>query len=514
MREEKNKREGRKIKIGIEGISKAFPGVKALSDVNLDIYEGEVHALCGENGAGKSTLMKILTGNYLPDQGRILLNDKPVVIRNQAHAQELGISIVYQERSLSGNLTVAENIFTNQQPHNKWGFINKKKLWEQTRLLLQTLDLAIEPNVKVADLSSGLQQMIEIAKALSRNPGILILDEPTASITESETMVLFKVIRELQKKGTSVFYISHRMEEIFQIADRISVLKDGCYQGTFTKQDTSIDEIIRLMVRRELKQARFLSQAKDEVVFEARELTGKGFSDVSFQVFRGEILAFAGLVGAGRTEVARAIFGADPAFFGSISMNGKDLKIGNPSQAIRAGIGYLPEERKEQGLFMNMSIESNIIAGTLDAAAVRSWIHNSKISKIAQIYTNKLGIKSSTVKQKVNELSGGNQQKVVLAKWLLLNPSLLIVDEPTHGVDVGAKMEIYHILHELAKAGTTIILISSELPEILTLSDRILVMRNGRIATELNKRETTEQEILAYASGIYQNTKTEKLLTN
>jgi ABC-type sugar transport system ATPase subunit len=514
MREQKNTADGRRTSIGIEGISKAFPGVKALSDINLEIYQGEVHALCGENGAGKSTLMKILTGNYLPDQGRILLNGEPVVIRDQKHAQELGISIVYQERSLSGNLTVAENIFTNQQPHNKWGFINVKKLSEETRSLLQTLDLDIEPNVKVADLSSGLQQMIEIAKALSQNPGILILDEPTASITESETMVLFRIIRELKTKGTSIFYISHRMEEIFQIADRISVLKDGHHQGTFSKEKTSIDQIIRLMVGRELKQVSFVSQAKKEVVFRACGMTGRGFSNVSFQAYRGEVLALAGLIGAGRTEVARAIFGADPAFTGTISMNGKELKIRNPAQAIRAGIGYLPEERKEQGLFMNMSIEANILAGTLQSATVRGWVHNSRISAIAQVYAVRLDIKSSTVKQKVTELSGGNQQKVVLAKWLLLNPALLIVDEPTHGVDVGAKMEIYRILHELAKSGTTIILISSELPEVLTLSDRILVMHNGEISAERNKSETSEQEILAYASGIYQKENTEKLLTN
>lgn len=490
------------IRLQLRGISKYFPGVRALYKVGLDISRGEVHALCGENGAGKSTLMNILSGNLKPDEGSIVLNGQEIEIKNQLHAQALGIAIVYQERSLVETLSVAENIYVENQPRLAGGFINYKKLYSQTTALLTRLGLPdIAPHTEVSLLSPARKQMVEIAKSLSKNPQILILDEPTASITESEVSILFNIIKELKATGVSVIYISHRMSEIFQIADRVSVLKDGNYQGTRNTGETTVNEVIKMMVGRALLSQTYQPAFTEQVLLETRNFSGKAFNQLNFTLKKGEILGLAGLVGAGRTEVARAIFGADPIISGEIRLEGKPVDIHHPADAIALGIAYLPEERKDKGLFLEMSIAANIISARFKQVAEKGFIENTAIKKLASVFKEKLNIITPSIEQKVLNLSGGNQQKVVLAKWLAIAPNVFLVDEPTHGVDVGAKAEIYAILRALAAKGTGILLISSELPELLTLCDRILVMTNGTLSAELSREEATEQEIMHYASG-------------
>lgn len=492
----------KEISLEVKQISKYFPGIKALDGVNLEVRKGEVHALCGENGAGKSTLMNILSGNLKPDEGSIFFMGKEVNIHNQLEAQQLGISIVYQERSLVETLSVAENIFTTNKPHNRWGWIDYPQLYRNTQELLDRLNISnIHPKSQLRHLSAAQQQMVEIAKALSQHPQLLILDEPTASITETETRILFNIIRDLSKKGISIIYISHRMAEIFEIADRVSVLKDGKYQGTRNVNETHVDEIIRMMVGRDLQKQEFQSDSREKVVLEVRNLGGLRFRNVSFQLRQGEILALAGLVGAGRTEVARTIMGVDKKMEGEIILEGMKVNIDHPQRATQLGIGYLPEERKSNGLFLDMSVQDNIISAYLASAAEKGFIRQSKVRKTAEQYIQMLRIMTPSSRQKVINLSGGNQQKIVLAKWLLRQPKVFMVDEPTHGVDVGAKAEIYNILKALTKQGVSILLISSELPEVLALSDRILVMWNGQLTAELNRAVATEEEIMHYASG-------------
>ncbi|QHT68345.1 sugar ABC transporter ATP-binding protein [Rhodocytophaga rosea] len=490
------------LRLQLKGISKFFPGVRALNKVSLDVYAGEVHALCGENGAGKSTLMNILSGNLKPDEGSILLNGQEIVIKSPLHAQSLGIAIVYQERSLVETLSVAENIYVENQPHHTAGFIHFKKLYSQTAALLNRLGLSsISPTTPVSMLSPARKQMVEIAKALSRNPQILILDEPTASITEAEVKILFQIIRELKAQGISVIYISHRMSEIFQISDRVSVLKDGHYQGTINTNELTVNEVIKQMVGRDLLEQEYQTYVQPQVLLEVQNLSGNTFHQINFQLHKGEIVGLAGLVGAGRTEVARAIFGADPIVSGQILLEGKPVRITHPADAIELGIAYLPEERKDKGLFLEMSIANNVVSAGLKQVASNSFINRKAIQQLALAFKNKLNIITPSIEQKVLNLSGGNQQKVVLAKWLSTAPKVFMVDEPTHGVDVGAKAEIYSILRTLAAQGTAILLISSELPELLTLCDRILVMQNGRLVAQLSRAEATEQEIMHYASG-------------
>lgn len=490
------------IKLKLNHITKYFPGVVALENVTLELKTGEVHALCGENGAGKSTLMNVLSGNHQPDGGEIILKGQQVVMEDQQVAQQMGIGIVYQERSLVNDLSVAENIYAGNQPTNGWGFINFKKLFAQTRILLEKLGMAdIDPTTKLEYLSPGKQQMVEIAKALSQNPEILILDEPTASISETDAKVLFQIIRSLTKEGVAVIYISHRMSEIFQIANRVSVLKDGKYQGTKEVGEIVVDDIIRMMVGRDLVKQDYKSHALEEIVMKIEDFNGPDYLNINFELKKGEILGLAGLVGAGRTELARAIFGMDKKYEGRLFLNQNQVSINHPLEAMNLGIGYLPEHRKEQGLFLEMTVEENIVATNLEVAVENRLLQFSKITEIADAYIQKLGIKTPDSKQKVVNLSGGNQQKIVLAKWLLLNPKVLIVDEPTHGVDVGAKSEIYAILKELTEKGTSIIMISSELPELLSLSDRILVLCNGNMTAELPREKFSEEEIMHYASG-------------
>ena len=489
----------------MKGIHKRFPCAYALKEVDFDVRRGEVHALVGENGAGKSTLMHVLAGVHQQDSGTISFNGRPDThIENERMAQDIGIGMVFQERSLVSTLNVAENIFAGRQPANKWGIINYRKLFGQTTTLLDTLGMMIDPRAEVGRLSPAQQQQVEIAKALSLNAQLLIFDEPTASLTETETAMLFDLIRELKRKGVGIIYISHRLEEIFEVADRVTVLKDGEYRGTFNVGEVTIDELISLMVGRD-----FLSDIvrKDDVlsggnpvVLEVRHLTDhRVVKDVSFSIRGGEVTAFAGLAGSGRTELAMAIFGASGKVAGEVLLHGKPVRIGSPRDAIEAGLGYLPEDRKQAGLFLEMSVAGNVAAANLRAFG-SLWMDDRQICEKARYYRELLRITCPSVKATVQNLSGGNQQKVVLARWLLLNPKVLIVDEPTVGIDIGAKREIHALLHKLARQGTAVVMISSELPEILAIADRIFVMREGRISGELSHTEATEEKILHYAS--------------
>lgn len=483
-------------------ITKIFPGVRALDQVSLTLNKGEVHALCGENGAGKSTLMNILSGNLQPDEGSIYIEGSPVSIPDPAAAMRLGIGIVHQERSLVENLSIAENIYANHSPKTRWGLIDYPALYEQTTTLLHDLQLGtLDPRTLVSRLSPALQQMIEIAKALSQKPSMLILDEPTASITEKETSTLFQIIQILKKEEVGIIYISHRMAEIFEIADRVTILKDGTWQGTKQVKETSVNEIIKMMVGRDLKAYHYQDYRQNEVLLEVRELSGDGFRDISFRVKKGEILGLAGLVGAGRSELARAIIGADKYRSGSIYVEGKLTRIKHPAEAMNNRIVYLPEHRKEQGLFLEMSITENITVTYLPQISRGPLLQFANMRREALSYIKLLDIRAYSEKQSVIQLSGGNQQKIVLAKCLALNPKIFIVDEPTHGIDVGAKSEIYDMLRNLAKQGMAIILISSELPELLSLSDRVLVMHMGCITGEFDRLEASEERIMHYASG-------------
>lgn len=481
----------------IDHISKSFPGVKALDNVSISILPGEIHAICGENGAGKSTLMNILTGNLLPDGGNIILNEKNVTIKNPTEAFDLGISIVYQHLSLVDSLSVAENIFANQQPCNNLGIIQFQDLYKKTTSLLQQLGLDdMNPRTLVSKLSQAHRQMVEIAKALSKNPSIFILDEPTASLTEKETKILFTLLRQLKSQGTSVIYISHRLDEVFLLSDHISILKDGKSQGTFSTSELSKGDLIKRMVGREIKVLKTESHVRHEVLLEVNGLSGERFNHVSFKLHRGEIVGMAGLIGAGRTEIARAIFGADKIIEGHVLLRNKPLKINHPAGAIANGIAYVPEERKSLGLFPDMSIQDNVIAANLENAVTGKLYNQKKAHQLAAASREKLRIGSTQVEQKVISLSGGNQQKVVLAKWLLTNPDLFIVDEPTHGIDVGAKQEIYEILKSLAQEGKGILIISSDLPELIGLCDRILIIKKGVLAGELSRPEFSEEKIM------------------
>jgi ribose transport system ATP-binding protein len=491
-----------KLVLSVKGITKDFPGVRALKGVDFDLNEGEIHALCGENGAGKSTLMHILAGVFKQDVGEILLNGEKVSIANQKNANELGISIVYQERSLVGSLNVAENIFAARQPVGAFSVIKWKKLYDDTTELLLKLGIHIDPKAIVDQFSPAMQQMIEIAKALSLNPQVLILDEPTATITEKEVGLLFSLLRKLKEQGTAIIYISHRLAEIFQIADRVTVFKDGEHIATEEVINIDNEWIVNKMVGRELYFNRVEKLSHDEIILECIGLNSSKFKDINFKVGKGEIVSFAGLAGAGRTEVMRGLFGADKVSSGEVFINGKKVRIRHVNDAIKNGIGYLPEDRKDHGLFLEMAVSTNIASASLKKLSKGMNIDNKLINKTSETYRKKLNIITPSIHQKVVNLSGGNQQKVVLAKWLVVNPKIMIVDEPTRGVDIGAKAEIYQILRELTKEGTSIIVVSSDLPEVLAISDRIYIMHNGEIKGELSGDEATEQLVMKYASGI------------
>ncbi|GIM46715.1 ribose import ATP-binding protein RbsA [Collibacillus ludicampi] len=493
----------------MEGISKQFPGVKALERVQLTLHRGEVHALMGENGAGKSTLMKILCGVHRPDEGTILYKGKPVVWTNPLEARENGISVIHQELNLSPNLTIGENIFMGSKlPRNRLGMVKWNEIFESAAKILKSIGSDLDPRASVSTLSVAQQQMVEIARALSFHAEVLIMDEPTAALTDKEIDKLFSIIKNLKEKGVAIIYISHRMDEIFKISDRCTVFRDGNWVASMPIRETNPEHLVQLMVGRELKD---LFQRPKETsvnlkgktpVLEVKGLTDKKIlKNVNLKVYPGEIVGVAGLVGAGRSELVRAIFGVSELIQGEIRIEGKKVAITSPIHAIAQGIALVPESRKEQGLFLDLSVKENLLMAVLQNYRKSGVLQWKKIDQGAEGYIQKLGIKVSSPDQKVVNLSGGNQQKVVLARWLSIQPKVLMLDEPTRGVDVGAKTEIHKIIHELSQTGLGVLVISSELPEILAVSDRILVMHEGRIKAELSSKEATQEKIMYYATG-------------
>jgi rhamnose transport system ATP-binding protein len=485
----------------VQHISKSFGGVHALQDVDFAVVPGEVHAILGENGAGKSTLIKILTGFHQPDSGEIFLEGKPVHFSGTREAQQLGIAAIYQEPSLFPDLDVAENIMVGRQPVGRWG-IDWRSMYAEATALLKRLGLPIDPRTKARDLSVAQQQVVEIARSLSINAKVLIMDEPTSSLTLREVDELFAIVRQLRDAGTAVVFISHRLEELFAVADRVTILRDGAYVGTREMAGISTDEMIRLMVGRSLGEL-FPKQHVEPgaVVLEAEGLGVEGaFSGVSFQLRRGEIVGMSGLIGAGRTNVARAIFGTDPATAGTIKLDGKPVTIKTPDEAMALGIGYVPEDRKEHGLVLEMSIADNITLPILGRFARLGWLNQGQALVQAKESSQQLEVKMTGVDQKAQQLSGGNQQKVVLAKWLGTKPRVLILDEPTRGIDVGTKAAVHRLMSNLAAEGIAILMISSELPEILGMSDRVLVMREGRLTAEFSRADATQEKLMAAAT--------------
>ena len=489
--------------LSMKGITKSFSGVAALKNAALDLKAGEVVALMGENGAGKSTLMKILTGIYSKDSGEIQYMGQEVCFKGPAESEEAGISIVHQELNMMNDLTVAQNLFIGREEMN--GFlIDDKKMNEKARELFKVLKIDINPAEKIGNLTVGKQQMVEIAKAISSKAKVIIFDEPTAALTDSEIEELFKVIRDLKKQGTGMVYISHRMDEINVISDRVIVMRDGEYVGTLITKECSKDDIIKLMVGRAIfgEPKTASNVAKDApVVLKCENLNrGKAVKDVSFELRKGEILGFSGLMGAGRTEVARLIFGADKKDSGKIFINGKEVTIHTPQDAVAHGIGYLSEDRKRYGLIVDKSVEENTVISSLNDFVKGIFIDKAKSKEVSRKYVESLKTKTPSVSQLVKKLSGGNQQKVVIAKWLVRNSDILIFDEPTRGIDVGAKSEIYALMERLAKEGKSIIMISSELPEVLRMSDRVIVMCEGRITGILDIAEANQEVIMQSAT--------------
>ncbi len=484
----------------MEKISKAFPGVQALSEVGLEVYKGEILALVGENGAGKSTLMKILTGVFKKDEGKIIFKGEEIEARDPHHARQLGISMIYQEFSLVPNLDIATNIFLGNEPAKKFGVFDYEKAKTEAERLLQTVGLEISPDVLVGDLTVAQQQIVEIAKALASDSQLIIMDEPTSALSKEEAERLFNIMRKLKEEGISIIFITHRLEEVFSVADRIVVLRDGQRVGELSCEETEINEVIRLMVGRDVRVTPRTDVSAENVILEVRNLSRSTLiKDVSFSLKKGEVLGVAGLIGAGRTEIMRVLFGVDPKTSGEVFIEGEKVEIESPTDAVRAGIGLVPEDRKFQGLILNMAVYENISLPSLPFMFANGIIDFEKEYSLAESLVSRLSIRTPSIFQIVNNLSGGNQQKVVLAKWLALKPRVLILDEPTRGIDVGSKAEIHHLIDELAKEGIGIILISSELPEILALSDRILVISKGRITRELTREEADQETIMQYA---------------
>jgi ribose transport system ATP-binding protein len=494
----------RPLLLHVQGVAKSFPGVKALQDMHLDLRHGEVHALVGENGAGKSTLMKLLSGIYTADEGEFFLNGQPLRLAGPRHAQELGISIIHQEFNLMPDLTVAQNIFIGREPRLARLFLHERALNAQAQELIDRLRLPIDPRQVVGGLTVAKQQMVEIAKALSYDAKVLIMDEPTAALNDAEVQVLHGLIRRFRRPDTGVIYISHRMDELKVISDRITVIRDGRYVDTLDTQHTSLREVITRMVGREIT-----SEAKPEGVSEDREillsvsgLTTKSLlKDVSFDLKQGEILGFAGLMGAGRTEVARALVGADPHVSGVVTLRGKQLQIKNAADAAKHRIGYLSEDRKQFGLLLEQDVNANIgLSSVQELFQSAGFVRDGAMRARSKELVGALRIKTPSIGQTAKNLSGGNQQKVVIAKWLVKDCDVLIFDEPTRGIDVGAKEEIYRLLNELAQEGKSIIMISSELPEILRMSHRIVVMSEGRVTGLLTADDATQESVMHYAT--------------
>ncbi len=487
----------------MEGIDKSFPGVHALDHVNLEVRRGEVHALMGENGAGKSTLMKVLTGIYTKDSGTITYEGKEVEFHGPKEAQEAGIVIVHQELNMMNHLTVAQNIFIGRE-FMKGGIIDDAKMNEESKKLFEQLGIKIDPTEKMGNLTVGKQQMCEIAKAISHKAKVIIFDEPSAALTEAEIEELFKIIRDLRDKQLGIVYISHRMDEIKVITDRVTVMRDGGYVGTLITKDCTKDDIINMMVGRviyEDPKTKSMVPPDAPVVLKVEHLNaGKMVQDVSFELHKGEILGFSGLMGAGRTETARALFGADPKESGDIYVNGKKVDIRSPKDAVALGIGYLSEDRKRYGIVVDKSVAENSTMAHLKNFVKGLFIDKKKEVTATEDYIKRLNTKTPSTDQLVVNLSGGNQQKVVLAKWLVKDCDILIFDEPTRGIDVGAKSEIYHLMNELVAQGKSIIMISSEMTEILRMSDRIVVMCEGKKTAEIDIAGATQESIMHAAT--------------
>lgn len=497
----------------MHGIRKAFPGVQALDGVDFEVRPGEVMALMGENGAGKSTLIKILSGAHSADEGQVFIKGQQVKISTPKEAQDLGVAVIYQELNLAESVSIAENIFVGREFRNRFGFIDNKTMNARAREWLETLHIDLDPRLMVRKIGIARKQMVEIAKALSLDASIIVMDEPTSSLptatskpTElNEVEVLLEMIKKLRDGGKAVIYISHRMGEVFRISDRITVLRDGKLVGVRNTAETNPDEVVAMMVGRKLEDlyGHRSETPIGEKVLEVRGLNQAGrLYDISFDVRAGEILGVAGLIGAGRSETAMAVFGAGTRDSGEILINNQPVVIKNPQSAIKAGIGYLPEDRKLQGLFLKMAIRLNISAADLSLVSSSGFLNTNKERELSSLYVKQLNIRTPSIEQRARNLSGGNQQKVVIAKWLAVKPKVLILDEPTRGVDVGAKIEIYNLMHQMASQGMALVMISSELPEVLGMSDRILVLREGHAMGELSRADATEEKIMTLATGV------------
>lgn len=487
----------------MKSISKMFPGVQALDEVSFEVRRGEVHAILGENGAGKSTLMKILSGAYRRDGGEIELNGQPVEIYNPGHAQSLGIAMIYQEFNLAPHLSVENNIFIGREPHTGlFAFVDQRKIHEQSRKLINQLGIELDVTRRINTLNVCQQQITEIAKALSMKSHVMIMDEPTSALSESEVKTLFMVIRHLKKEGIGIVYISHNLGEVFEIADRITILRDGRKIDTRGAGEITPDEAVQKMVGRNIKDM-YAKRAVPlgEVVLKVSGLNrGKMLENISFELRSGEVLGIAGLLGSGRTELIRAVFGADRKDRGTVEVAAHTQEINRIQDAIRGGIGLVPEDRQEQGLFLGMPVRSNISAASIRDVSSHWFMNGKKERALAAKYVDRLEIKISGLEQLVLNLSGGNQQKAVLAKWLARSPQILLLDDPTRGIDVGAKQAIYRLIGELAATGVGIVFVSSELPEILGISDRILIMAGGRIKGQLSRAEATQEKIMSLAT--------------
>ncbi len=488
--------------VRMEGIQKYFPGVHALNNCSFELRKGEVHALVGENGAGKSTLMKVLTGLYQKDGGTIWYKGRELDISSPREAQRLGLGIIHQELNMLPHLTVAENIYIGRE-YKKGPFIDIKRTNNEARRLLESLNINIDPEIRIQDLTVAKQQMIEIAKALSFKSEVLVMDEPTAALTDSEIDSLFKFIAQLKAQGVGIVYISHRLEELKKITDRITVMRDGQYVNTVKTQEVGIPEIIQMMVGRVIyEEPKSHSMVPEDapVSLEVRNINSTQVKNVSFQLKKGEILGISGLMGAGRTETARLIFGADPMTSGEIYIDGKPVDIKAPYDAVNNGIGYLSEDRKRFGLALGLSVSENAVLSSLEKFSQIGLVKDREVDEVTGDYIEKINIKTPSAAQLVKNLSGGNQQKVVLAKWLIKNCSILIFDEPTRGIDVGAKSEIYKLMNDLVHEGKSIIMISSEMPELLRMSDRVAVMCEGRMTGVLDISEATQEKIMTLAT--------------
>ena len=488
-----------------ENLSKEFPGVKAVDNVSFSLMKGEILALIGENGAGKSTLSQIIGGVYKPDKGQFFLEGRPAVFSSPSHALEQGISMVFQELSLVGNLSVAENLFANRQPTGRLGNIKWRELLRATTAFLQRFELHLDPRQLVKYLPAGQQQILEVLKAISSNPKVLILDEPTSALTEAETAYLLANIRKLQGEGMSFIYITHKLSEVFQIADQVLVLRDGKFVGKRDIHAVTEQDLVSMMVGREIGNLYGASGKRSEdAYFRVQQLTrDRFFKDISFSLMRGEIIGLAGLIGAGRTQIGRSIFGIDPLDAGQIFLDGEEIHAPEPLSSIENGIAYLTEDRKGLGLFLGMSVRENIVAPSLRRFSGRSgFLDGRRIDRFANEAVEQNSIATPSITKKLNNLSGGNQQKCLIAMWMGINPKVIIFDEPTRGVDVGARADIYQKLRDFAAAGAGVIMISSDLPELIGMCDRILVIHHGRISGEIDRSDFSEERIMAFSAGI------------